>query len=183
MALTFENSAQQLRYAERRASRTATTVFLIFGFAFLAGSAVFVEILREGLSQLPSQQSSLFWPSLGIAAFVIFGGFCLWLGLLSKTQTIVFDKTGRKITHKMHSLLLGSTTSVYDFNQVQTVEVIERISEEDGPWYTIELTLSAMNPIMMGVMADRMVANTQLQLVREAVGLSSAAQSPFSVQE
>src|SRR5690606_1898345 len=114
-----------LEYHEYGTTVWARALFAGVGLAAITASLFFVKTALP-LSELhgPSAIGGAIATLSAIAAFCLFGGFCLKIALTLPMQSLIFHAGARQVTYTIRSPACGIKTARYDFGSISNLRVM-----------------------------------------------------------
>lgn len=174
--MPFASTDNGLLYEERGGTLLLRSVFVFAGSTAIVCSFFFVELIRQmGVPDTPAKVGGVVASIAGLAAFWLFGGFCLKHGLFTPQQTAFFDREQRRIIYTTRSPARGTTQAQQAFDDVIDIDIDTDMPDDGEPVFKIRLRRSGSPPIFLFVDGDRGEAEHWLGSVRRVVGLPAPA--------
>ncbi|MDB6062361.1 MAG: hypothetical protein JWM78_2464 [Verrucomicrobiaceae bacterium] len=177
----FVETAEGLLYREPDSTAVLRLVFGGAGIIAIVCSLFFVELIRQigainigaliiGTPAMWAKAGGEVASMLGLVAFFLFGGYCLKMAVLLPRQTLLFDRSMRRVIYTARAPAQGQRRQTYSFDSICAVEIIDIAPLDDAPTFTIDINLSAQKQIQIGVFATREQALPYVQQIRKIIG-------------
>lgn len=166
MASLFNTTPEGIVYQERHTALLRAFIAAVGLTAILASFIFITLILVTGWPATGAQWGGLAASLLGIAAFCLFGGYCLRMAFHLTRQKIVFDRRLQRLLVDTHSLAAGHRRLVLPFSDITELSVVEHRPEDGAPTFAVAIALRGNAPLEMGGFNRRDRAQEQLQALR-----------------
>ncbi|MDO9403770.1 MAG: hypothetical protein Q7T87_07060 [Polaromonas sp.] len=166
MASLFNPTPEGIVYQERHTALLRALIAAV-GLTAILASFIFITLIRAtGWPATGAQWGGVAASLLGIAAFCLFGGYCLRMAFHLTRQKIVFDRRLQRLLVDTHSLAEGHRQLILPFGDITGLSVVEHRPEDGASTFAIALALRSHAPLEMGGFNRRDRAQEQLQALR-----------------
>ena len=165
MGFSFTEKDGGLLYEEQRAPLLRVFVSA-FGLFMIAFSAIFIYLIFQmGEINTAAKLGGVVASVVGLVAFILFGGYCLKLALLTPTQTLFFNTKLQQIDYTTHAPA-QQTTKIYTFDKIATIEAIKHVPEDGPATFSIVIILSTGDKIYIASFDNRDEANNRIERLK-----------------
>ena len=165
MGFLFTEIDGGLLYEEQRTPLLRVFVSA-FGLFMIAFSAIFIYLIFQmGELNTAAKLGGVVASVVGLVAFILFGGYCLKLALLTPTQTLFFNTKLQQIDYTTHAPA-QQTTKIYTFDKIATVEAIKHVPEDGPTTYSIEINFFNDEKILIASFDNFNQANNRIERLK-----------------
>ncbi|KPJ94989.1 MAG: hypothetical protein AMJ53_03950 [Gammaproteobacteria bacterium SG8_11] len=150
----FKDTAEEFRY-EEKGSLLVRVGMAFFGIIFLFFPFLMLSIMG-GISLFTSGKFGLVILFFICVLFaIIFCGFCFKVAFFVPRQTIIFKKGKKIIYYLTNRPFKKQSKEIYQFSDVNNLEVIQSDSSMDFPSYWISLSINSGRTFTIGHFDER----------------------------